>query len=68
MDIMGFFRSTPPPPPPPPPLFWGPITANYDWCEPNYLVTPYIAEFFNALSSLPTATAGAYTRSLFSST
>lgn len=23
-----------------------------DWCEPNYVVTPYVAEFWNSLSSL----------------
>ncbi|KAF9216724.1 Alkaline ceramidase 3 [Podila verticillata] len=30
--------------------FWGPPTAS-DWCENNYDVTHYIAEFFNSLSS-----------------
>jgi dihydroceramidase len=33
--------------------FWGPVTANVDWCEPNYSHTRYIAEFYNTLSSLP---------------
>jgi dihydroceramidase len=33
--------------------FWGPVTANVDWCEKNYSYTPYIAELFNTLSSLP---------------
>eukprot|EP01062_Namystynia_karyoxenos_P074304 TRINITY_DN71187_c0_g1_i1.p1 TRINITY_DN71187_c0_g1~~TRINITY_DN71187_c0_g1_i1.p1 ORF type:complete len:276 (+),score=62.94 TRINITY_DN71187_c0_g1_i1:85-912(+) len=33
--------------------YWGPVTANYDWCEPNYRVTPYVAEFWNTLSSVP---------------
>lgn len=32
--------------------FWGAITASVDWCEPNYQLTPYIAEPFNTLSSL----------------
>lgn len=40
--------------------FWGPITANYDWCEGNYVVTEYVAEFFNTLSSVPTLTVGLY--------
>ena len=25
--------------------FWGSVTANVDWCEANYEVTHYIAEF-----------------------
>ena len=40
--------------------FWGPITANYDWCESNYVVTQYVAEFFNTLSGVPTLTVGLY--------
>jgi len=32
--------------------FWGETTANIDWCERNYAVTFYIAEFWNTLSSL----------------
>jgi len=31
--------------------FWGHVTANIDWCESNYSLTPYVAEFWNALSS-----------------
>lgn len=32
--------------------YWGAKTANTNWCESDYVVTPYVAEFFNALSSL----------------
>ena len=33
--------------------FWGPIDSGIDWCEPNYIVTNYVAEFGNTLSSIP---------------
>ncbi|GAA94406.1 uncharacterized protein L969DRAFT_25706 [Mixia osmundae IAM 14324] len=32
--------------------FWGPVTASIDWCEENYVVSHYIAEFSNTLSNL----------------
>lgn len=32
--------------------YWGEVTATIDWCEGNYEVTPYLAEFWNAVSSL----------------
>jgi dihydroceramidase len=32
--------------------YWGNPTANIDWCEDNYAVSPYVAEFWNAMSSL----------------
>jgi len=31
--------------------FWDPISASIDWCEHNYVVSWYIAEFWNCLSS-----------------
>ena len=31
---------------------WSPVTASIDWCEPNYIVTYYIAEFWNTVSNL----------------
>src|ERR1700723_3106631 len=38
--------------------FWGPPTSSVDWCEANYQVTPYVAEFWNTLSSLAMVVAG----------
>jgi dihydroceramidase len=32
--------------------YWGDSTSTIDWCEPNYQVTVYIAEFVNTVSSL----------------
>jgi dihydroceramidase len=32
--------------------FWGSRTSAVDWCEANYTKTPYVAEFWNTLSSL----------------
>eukprot|EP00735_Rhodelphis_limneticus_P004137 TRINITY_DN15693_c0_g1::TRINITY_DN15693_c0_g1_i1::g.18817::m.18817 TRINITY_DN15693_c0_g1::TRINITY_DN15693_c0_g1_i1::g.18817 ORF type:complete len:318 (-),score=24.05,sp/Q9NUN7/ACER3_HUMAN/33.85/3e-37,Ceramidase/PF05875.7/1.2e-53,DUF1129/PF06570.6/4.7e+02,DUF1129/PF06570.6/2.8e+03,DUF1129/PF06570.6/0.13,7TM-7TMR_HD/PF07698.6/1.1e+03,7TM-7TMR_HD/PF07698.6/0.093,7TM-7TMR_HD/PF07698.6/32,7TM-7TMR_HD/PF07698.6/3.3e+02,DUF4131/PF13567.1/6.7,DUF4131/PF13567.1/1.3e+02 TRINITY_DN15693_c0_g1_i1:43-930(-) len=32
--------------------FWGSATASIDWCERNYEVCYYIAEFWNTLSNL----------------
>ena len=31
--------------------FWSPSTSSIDWCERNYVVTQYMAEFWNCLSS-----------------
>ncbi|KAG0364760.1 ceramidase [Gamsiella multidivaricata] len=31
--------------------YWGPPTSSIDWCEENYVVSYYIAEFFNSFSS-----------------
>lgn len=32
--------------------YWGKPTATLDWCENNYEVTKYIAEFWNTVSNL----------------
>eukprot|EP01063_Lacrimia_lanifica_P007986 TRINITY_DN15133_c0_g1_i1.p1 TRINITY_DN15133_c0_g1~~TRINITY_DN15133_c0_g1_i1.p1 ORF type:complete len:277 (+),score=89.10 TRINITY_DN15133_c0_g1_i1:88-918(+) len=40
--------------------YWGPVTASVDWCEENYEVTFYVAEFFNTASSVLIALAGLY--------
>lgn len=34
------------------PGVWGEPTATIDWCERNYEVTQYIAEFWNSISNL----------------
>ena len=31
--------------------YWSPSTSSIDWCERNYAVTYYIAEFWNCISS-----------------
>ena len=31
--------------------YWSPSTSSIDWCERNYAVTYYIAEFWNCVSS-----------------
>lgn len=31
--------------------FWGPVTSSIDWCEENYVVTRYIAEFCNTTTN-----------------
>jgi len=40
--------------------YWGAVTADYDWCEQNYVVTSYIAEFWNCVSSIAIFSCGLY--------
>jgi dihydroceramidase len=40
--------------------YWGEVTSTIDWCETNYEVTHYVAEFWNTLSSLFIAWVGLY--------
>ena len=32
--------------------YWGPPTASSDFCEENYVLTPYVAELINTLTNL----------------
>jgi len=32
--------------------FWGPNDADFDWCEPDYVVLDYVAEFNNTWTNL----------------
>ena len=31
--------------------YWGEKTANTNWCEPDYVISQYVAEFWNTASS-----------------
>jgi dihydroceramidase len=32
--------------------YWGPVASSIDWCERNYVVSFYVAEWFNCLSNV----------------
>merc|ERR1711934_283612 len=38
--------------------YWGDPTSSIDWCESNYVVSFYIAEFWNTISSFLMVVAG----------
>ena len=40
--------------------YWGEKTAAVNWCEADYAVTIYVAEFMNTLSSLSIPLNGIY--------
>jgi len=42
------------------PGYWGASTSNVNWCEEDYVVTKYIAEFGNSLSSMCMVASGLY--------
>ncbi|KAF7576578.1 hypothetical protein PtrM4_008180 [Pyrenophora tritici-repentis] len=31
---------------------WGPTTSNHNFCEEDYIITPYIGEFINTLTNI----------------
>lgn len=31
--------------------YWSPVTSSIDWCEENFIVSKYIAEFWNTISN-----------------
>jgi dihydroceramidase len=33
--------------------YWGAPDSLIDWCEPNFVHTPYIAEFYNTITHVP---------------
>ena len=39
-----------------------PHNVQPPWCEADYAVTPYIAEFWNTLTSVPLVAIGFYSR------
>lgn len=33
--------------------YWGAVSASIDWCERNYAISHYVAEFWNTVSGIP---------------
>lgn len=42
------------------PYYWGNVTASIDWCERNYVVSPWMAEYWNTISNLPILLVGIF--------
>ncbi|KDO22458.1 hypothetical protein SPRG_12739 [Saprolegnia parasitica CBS 223.65] len=40
--------------------YWGDVTSTIDWCEPNYVFSHYVAEFWNTISNLSFIVLGYY--------
>ena len=40
--------------------YWGEVTSDYDFCEKNYALSNYVAEFFSTFSSIPIILYGIY--------
>lgn len=40
--------------------FWGDTTSTLDWCENNYELSWYIAEFYNTVTNLAMILPGLY--------
>ena len=32
--------------------FWGAVESSIDWCERNYAVSYYVAEYYNTISNV----------------
>ena len=47
-------------PPPSPTGYWGTSDATIDFCEPNYEVSHYVAEFWNTVTSIPIMLVGVF--------
>lgn len=42
------------------PSFWGVVDSEFDWCECNYELSPYVAEPFNSITSAAYPAGAAY--------